>query len=104
MLHLQILIIYFKYHSLLSVTIKGPKAVSQLVNYYFKFFRHLRFLLKSAEELAASKPTLVELQNQATASKAVTGAIQSELQVLSSNQNHDHASAQEERDGRLNET
>jgi hypothetical protein len=68
-----------------------------------KFFRHLRFLLKHAEELSSKKPTLVELQNQATTSTAVTSAIQSNLAVVAENQGIDHATIQEERDGRLNE-
>jgi hypothetical protein len=65
--------------------------------------RHLRFLLKSAEELTSKKPSLAELQNQATTSTAVTGAIQSDLSVVKENQLIDHATIQEEKDGRLNE-
>jgi hypothetical protein len=53
--------------------------------------------------LSTKKPTLVELQNQATTSTAVTSAIQSDLTVVTENQKIDHATIQEERDGRLNE-
>lgn len=67
------------------------------------FNRHLRYLLKWAEELAAKQPSLAELQNQATTSTAVTDAIRAELTVVSNNQDLDHARTQEERDGRLNE-
>ncbi len=70
---------------------------------YLTIFRHLRFLLKSADELLAKKPTLVELQNQANTTTATTSALQSELAQVSANQNIDHASIQEEKDGRLNE-
>ncbi len=65
--------------------------------------RHLRYLLKWAEELIAKQPSLAELQNQATTSVAVTDAIRAELTVVSTNQDLDHARTQEERDGRLNE-
>jgi hypothetical protein len=67
------------------------------------FNRHLRYLLKWAEELAAKQPSLAELQNRATTSTAVTDAIRAELTVVSNNQDLDHARTQEERDGRLNE-
>lgn len=63
----------------------------------------MRYLLKSADELLVKKPTVVELQNQATATSAVTSAMQSELAVVSANQGLDHATIQEEKDGRLNE-
>jgi hypothetical protein len=69
----------------------------------YNIFSHLRFLLKCADELATKAPTLAELQNQATTATAVTSSIQSELSVVSENQNKDHATIQEERDGRLNE-
>jgi hypothetical protein len=59
--------------------------------------------LKAAEELSDKKPTLNELQNQATTSAAVSGAIQSDLTTVKENQRQDHATIQEERDGRLNE-
>jgi hypothetical protein len=48
-------------------------------------------------------PTLTELQNQSTTTSSVTGAIQSDLTVVKENQLLDHATIQEERDGRLNE-
>jgi hypothetical protein len=67
-------------------------------------YRHLRHLLKCAEELVNKAPTLAELQNQATTSTAVTNAIRAELAVVADNQNLDHAKSEEERDGRLNET
>jgi hypothetical protein len=60
-------------------------------------------LLKCAEELTNRKPTLTELQNQATTSTAVTTAMQSELSTVVENQKVDHATIQEEKDGRLNE-
>jgi hypothetical protein len=69
----------------------------------YTVFRHLRFLLKCAEELTNKKPTLAELQNQATTSAAVTGAIQSDLSVIKENQLIDHATIQEEKDGHTNE-
>jgi hypothetical protein len=65
--------------------------------------RHLRYLLKWAEELINKKPTLAELQNQATTSTAVTSAVRAQLAVVADNQDLDHARTQEERDGRLNE-
>jgi hypothetical protein len=61
-------------------------------------------LLKAVEELANKKPTLAELQNNATTTTAVTGAIQSELATVSEQQALDHATIQEEKDGRKNET
>jgi hypothetical protein len=61
-------------------------------------------LLKCAEELSTKKPTLAELQNQSTASAAVTGAIQSDLSAVKEAQILDHATIQEEKDGRANET
>jgi hypothetical protein len=67
------------------------------------FTRHLRFIVKCAEELANKQPTLAELQNQTTASAAVSGAIQSDLSEVKENQRQDHATIQEEKDGRLNE-
>ncbi len=60
-------------------------------------------MLKCAEELTNRKPTLAELQNRATTSAAVTGAIQSDLSVLKENQLIDHATIQEEKDGHTNE-
>ncbi len=81
------------------------KCISHVTDGYIllQFLSHLRFLLKSAEELASKKPTLAELQTHATTSDAVTGAVQSDLAVVTENQNLDHATIQEERDGRLNE-
>jgi hypothetical protein len=67
------------------------------------WFRHLRYLLKAAEELISKAPTVADLQNQATTSSAVTSAIRAELAVVVDNQNLDHAKTEEERDGRLNE-
>ncbi len=70
---------------------------------YLICLRHLRHLLKTAEELINRAPTIAELQNQATTSTAVTSAIRAELAVVVDNQNMDHAKTEEERDGRLNE-
>ncbi len=70
--------------------------------FLFLICRHLRYLLKWAEELVNKKPSLAELQNQATTSTAVTTAIRAELAVVADNQDLDHARTQEERDGRLN--
>jgi hypothetical protein len=70
----------------------------------FSIASHLRFLLKAVEELASKKPTLAELQNNATTTAAVTGAIQSDLATVKEQQGLDHATIQEEKDGRQNET
>jgi hypothetical protein len=67
-------------------------------------FRHLRFLVKSAESLLNSQPTLAELQNQATVTTTVVRSLQTQVASNSQKINHDRASAAEERDGRLNET
>jgi hypothetical protein len=65
--------------------------------------RHLRFLLRSAEDLIEKPPTLNEIQNEATATKAEIKAIQSELASTVQKQALDHASLEEEKDGRTNE-
>jgi hypothetical protein len=65
--------------------------------------RHLRFLLKSAEDLINKQLTVAELWNEVTASKAETSAMQSQLATVAANQDLDHASAAKEKDGRLNE-
>jgi hypothetical protein len=53
--------------------------------------------------MATKKPTMAELQNQANTSAAVNDAVQSDLSTVKENQLIDHATIQEERDGRLNE-
>ncbi len=66
--------------------------------------RYLRFLLKSAEESISKQPTLVELQNEATMTKTVVKAMQTELSTTKHKQALDRATIAEEKDGRLNET
>jgi len=65
--------------------------------------RHLRFLLRSAEELINKAPTLEHLQNQATATKNELQAIRSELAATTRKQNLESAQSAEEKVGRLNE-
>jgi hypothetical protein len=79
------------------------RAVGKVPKRDLIWFRHLRYLLKAAEELISKAPTVAELQNQATTSSAVTSAIRAELAVVVDNQKLDHAKTEEERDGRLNE-
>jgi hypothetical protein len=67
-------------------------------------FRHLRFLIKSAEDCLKREPSLVDLQNQATATSTVVRAMQSELAATRRQQDLDHAQVEEEKDGRKNET
>ncbi len=78
--------------------------VAFALSYFISIFRHLRFLLKSAAEMATKQPSPAQLQNQAMTQAAVTSAIQSELSTVSNNQAMDHATIAEEKDGRLNET
>jgi hypothetical protein len=63
----------------------------------------LRFLIKSAEDILKHQPTLTELQNQASVTKTEIKAIRTELAANAQQQKQDHASLEEERDGRLNE-
>ncbi len=67
------------------------------------YFRHLRFLIKSADEMISRPPSLTSLQNDATVTKAVVRAIQDDLATTKQQQNLDHAQNAEEKDGRLNE-
>ncbi len=66
-------------------------------------YRHLRFLLRSAEEAIEKAPSLESLQNQANATKAEVQAIQTQLADTARQQALDHAKTEEEKDGRLNE-
>ncbi len=59
--------------------------------------------MKSAEDLIKHQPTLTELQNQASVTKSEIQAIRTELATTTRKQAKDHASMEEERDGRLNE-
>ncbi len=74
-----------------------------LLQRVFLILRHLRCLLKSAEEALQHQPTLVELQNQTSVVKTEIQAIRTQLATNTHQQGLDHASAAEERDGRLNE-
>jgi hypothetical protein len=77
---------------------------SGLISYViFYFFRHLRFLLRKADEAIQKVPTLTEIQNQATATNVVVQAIRTELASTTRKQSLDRASNAEEKDGRLNE-
>jgi hypothetical protein len=69
----------------------------------FVILRHLRFLLKAAEEMLRHQPSLTDLQNQATVTKTEIRAIQTQLATNTKNQGLDHASSAEEKDGRVNE-
>ncbi len=60
-------------------------------------------MFKAAEDLASKAHTLEHLQNEVILTQAQTTAIQSEVASIKSNQDLDHASAAEEKDGRLNE-
>ncbi len=59
--------------------------------------------MKAAEKLINSQPSLTELQNQVTVNTTVVKSIQTQLATNTHNQNLDHASTAEEKDGRLNE-
>ncbi len=61
-------------------------------------------MLKSAEDLLKREPSLNDLQNQATATTTVVRAIQTELAATRRQQDLDHATGAEEKDGRKNET
>ena len=65
--------------------------------------RHLRFLLKSAEDMLSYQPSLPDLQNQATVTQTEVQAIKSELAATTRKQALDHASLAEEKDGSTNE-
>jgi hypothetical protein len=65
--------------------------------------RHLRFLVKSADELIKRPPSLTSLQNDASTTKAVVRAIQDELTSAKQQQNLVQAQQAEEKDGQLNE-
>jgi hypothetical protein len=65
--------------------------------------RHLRFLVKSSDELINRPPSLTSLQNDASATKAVVRAIQDELTSAKQQQNLVQAQQAEEKDGQLNE-
>ncbi len=67
-------------------------------------FRYFRFLLRSAEEAISKAPSLEQLQNQATTTKAELQAIRNELAATTQKQNLESATSAEEKDGRLNET
>ncbi len=69
----------------------------------FNFNRHLRFLLRKADEAIQKVPTLTDLQNQATATTTVVQAMRTELANTTRKQSLDRASSAEEKDGRLNE-
>jgi hypothetical protein len=70
----------------------------------FKLYsRHLRYLIKAAEELIRTPPTLEELQNQNTVTKAVIRSIQTDLAATKEKQALDHAQIAEEKDGQTNE-
>ncbi len=73
-------------------------------NFPFSFYRHLRFLLRSAEEAIEKAPSLESLQNQANTTKAEVQAIRNQLADTARQQALDSAQAAEEKDGRLNET
>jgi hypothetical protein len=60
-------------------------------------------LVRSAEELLNSQPSLSDLKNQQTVTTTVVKAIQSELASTTKNQALDRATVAEEKDGRLNE-
>jgi hypothetical protein len=66
-------------------------------------FRHLRFLLKSAEDMLKHQPSLTDLQNQATVTQTEVQAIKSELAATTRKQAIDHISLAKEKDGRTNE-
>ncbi len=55
------------------------------------------------EKLINTQPSLSELQNQVTATATVVKSIQTQLVSNTHQQNLDHASASEEKDGQLNE-
>ncbi len=73
-------------------------------NGYHIFFRHLRFLLRAAEEAINKAPTLEQLQNQAVAAKAELQSIWNELAATTQKQAVESATNAEEKDGRHNET
>ncbi len=73
-------------------------------NDYHISSRHLRFLLRAAEEAINKAPTLEQLQNQAVAAKAELQSIRSELAATTQKQALESATNAEEKDGRQNET
>jgi hypothetical protein len=70
---------------------------------FLNFFRHLRFLLRKADEAIQKVATLTEIQNQATATTTVVQALRTELASTTQKQSLDRANSAEEKDGRLNE-
>jgi hypothetical protein len=66
-------------------------------------FRHLRFLLRSAEAIIEKPPTIANLQAESTLTKGEVRAMQAQLAETVRKQNIDRATAAEEKDGRTNE-
>jgi hypothetical protein len=60
-------------------------------------------LVKSAEALISSQPSLADLQNQATVTTTVIRALQTQVASNTRKLDSDHASSAEEKDGRKNE-
>ncbi len=67
------------------------------------FFRHLRFVIKSAENAIANPPTLPSLSNTVAAQGAEIKAIKAQLATTTEEKDRDFAQQAEEADGRLNE-
>jgi hypothetical protein len=70
----------------------------------YLLFRHLRFLIRSAEELIQTTPTLAGLKNETAIVKNEVRAIRTQLADVVREKDLDRATAAEEKDGRLNET
>ena len=66
------------------------------------FLRHLRFLLRSAEDLINKPPTSTSLQVETTLIRGEVQAIRTELAETTHKQAIDRAKAEEEKDGRQN--
>ncbi len=69
---------------------------------FYTFLRHLRFLLRSAEDLINKPPTSTSLQTETTLIKGEVQAIRTELAETTRKQAIDRAKAEEEKDGRQN--
>jgi hypothetical protein len=59
--------------------------------------------LRTSEELIQKPPSLTSLQNETTAARNEIRAIRTQLATTVHQQNLDHATSAEEKDGRVNE-
>jgi hypothetical protein len=69
----------------------------------FIIFRHLRHLVRSAEQAIANPPSVAALGNGVAAQGAEIKAIKTQLSKTTAEKDLDYAKLAEEKDGRLNE-